>query len=311
MIIGTVIYLLLEVAFIGALNPHNLAHGWANPISATGNYGPYYALANQAGLGVLALLLIIDAVVSPAGTGLVYIGTSSRLSYGLGRNKYFPNVISWISSKGVPLVSIGVAFVVGLLVFLPFPSWSGLVELVTSATVIMYAMAPVTLSGLRRQDGDRPRPYRLPFAAVLCPLSFICANCIVYFAGWSTIFWLYVFVAVGFVLFAIYQASLPAERRTIIDWRAASWIVPWLIGLAIISWQGQYNGNPPKVFGITLLSTKNIPQWWDLLIIAVFSLVIFYWAVAVAMDRVKVQSAVADVELEASIELETPLAVAG
>jgi hypothetical protein len=29
------------------------------------------------------------------------------------------------------------------------------------------------------------------------------------------------------------------------------------------------------------------------------------------MDRVKVQSAVADVELEASIELETPLAVAG
>ena len=90
MIIGTVIYLLLEVAFIGALDPANLAHGWANPISATGNYGPYYALANQAGLGILALILIIDAVISPAGTGLVYIGTSSRLSYGLGPQQVLP-----------------------------------------------------------------------------------------------------------------------------------------------------------------------------------------------------------------------------
>ena len=32
MIIGIVIYILLEVAFIGALNPADLVHGWANPI---------------------------------------------------------------------------------------------------------------------------------------------------------------------------------------------------------------------------------------------------------------------------------------
>jgi amino acid transporter len=30
-LIGTLIYLLLEVAFIGALDPSNLAGGWANP----------------------------------------------------------------------------------------------------------------------------------------------------------------------------------------------------------------------------------------------------------------------------------------
>ncbi len=310
MIIGTLIYLLLEVAFIGALDPANLVHGWANPISATGNYGPYYALANQAGLGILALILIIDAVISPAGTGLVYIGTSSRLSYGLGRNKYFPSIISRISNKGVPLISIGIAFLVGLLVFLPFPSWSGLVGLVTSATVIMYGMAPVSLSGLRKQDPDRPRPYRLPAAGVLCPLAFICANFIVYFAGWSTIFWLYCAVAIGFILFAGYQVSLPPERRTIIDWRAASWIIPWLLGLALISWQGQYNGVPPKVFGVTLLATKNLPNWWDLLVIALFSLVIFFWAVRVSMPHDKVQEAVHDVEMEASVEMETPLSVA-
>jgi amino acid transporter len=310
MIIGTLIYLLLEVAFIGALDPADIVYDWANPISGVGSFGPYATLATTAGLGWLSTLLIIDSVVSPAGTGLVYVGTSSRLSYGLGRNGYFPRVIAKVSRRGVPFVSICIAFVVGMLTFLPFPSWAGLVGLVTSATVLMYAMAPLSLAGLRRQDPARRRGYRLPAATVLCPLAFICANMIVYFAGWSTIFWLYMFTILGFVIFGVYQASLPAARRTIIDWRAAQWIIPWLVGLAIISWQGRYTSTPSTVFGITLDPTYNIPNWWDLGVVAVFSMAIFYWAVGSSMAREKVQAAVEDVEAEASVELETPLTVA-
>jgi amino acid transporter len=308
MIIGTVIYLLLEVAFVGALNPANLAHGWANPISGVSAYGPYATLATTAGLGWLSTLLIIDSVVSPAGTGLVYMGTSSRLSYGLGRNGYFPRSISRISARGVPVVSIVICFIVGMLVFLPFPSWSGLVGLVTSATVIMYAMAPLSLAGLRRTDPDRPRGYHLPAAKLLCPLAFVFANCIVYFAGFSTIFWLYVLIAIGFIGFAVYQISLPSERRTIIDWRAAQWILPWLVGLIIVSWLGRYDGDPPTVFGVTLLATKHLPNWVDLGVLAVFSLAIYYWAVAVTMPAEKVQAAVADVENEADASAELTVA---
>ncbi len=105
MIIGTLIYLLLEVAFVGALNPAELAHGWANPIAGVAEFGPYATLATSAGLGWLSTLLIIDAVISPAGTGLIYVGTSSRLSYGLGRNGYFPKMFSQVSRQGVPFVS--------------------------------------------------------------------------------------------------------------------------------------------------------------------------------------------------------------
>ena len=306
MIIGTLIYLLLEVAFVGALNPHNLVHGWLHPIGGVQAFGPYATLATAAGLGWLTTLLIIDAVVSPAGTGLVYIGTSSRLSYGLAQNRYFPPAISRVSKRGVPFVSIVIAFVVGLLVFLPFPSWGGLVGLVTSATVIMYAFAPVSLAGLRRKDPDRPRGYRLPAAGVICPLSFVCATWIVYFSGFSTLVWLYVMIVIGYLLFAGYQLYLPAARRTVIEWRAAAWIIPWLAGVLILSWVGRYDG--PTVFGVTLLSTKRLPNWWDLVIFAAFSLAIYYWAVASTMSREKVQAAVRDVEAEASIELDTPLA---
>jgi amino acid transporter len=308
MIIGTIIYLLLEVAFVGALNPANLVHGWANPIAGVSAYGPYATLATTAGLGWLSTLLIIDSVVSPAGTGLVYMGTSSRLSYGLGRNGYFPPAISRISSRGVPVVSIIICFIVGMLVFLPFPSWAGLVGLVTSATVIMYAMAPLSLAGLRRTDPDRPRAYRLPAAHVLCPLAFVFANFIVYFAGFSTIFWLYVLIAIGFIGFTAYQIYLPKERRTIIDWRAAQWILPWLVGLIIISWLGQYDGVPPTVFGVTLLATHHLHAWVDLGVLAVFSLAIYYWAVAVTMPAEKVQAAVDDVESEAAASTELSVA---
>jgi amino acid transporter len=315
MIIGTAIYLLLEVAFVGALNPANLVHGWSNPIPGAGAFGPYATLATTAGLGWLSTLLIIDSVVSPAGTGLVYLGTSSRLSYGLGRNGYFPRVISRISRQGVPLTSIIICFIVGMLTFLPFPSWAGLVALVTSATVLMYAMAPLSLAGLRRSDPDRPRAYRLPAAGVLCPLAFIFANCIVYFAGWANVFWLIVLIAIGFLIFGVYQMVIPPARRSVIDWRAAQWIIPWLGGLAVISWQGQYTSAVTKVFGLTLNPTLNIggkhpshvSEWYDLIIIAAFSLVIYYWAVHVAMSSEKVQAAVHDVEAEASIELESHL----
>jgi amino acid transporter len=308
MIIGIVIYLLLEVAFIGALNPKDLVHGWANPIPGVGSFGPYASLATTLGLGWLSTVLIIDAVVSPAGTGLVYIGTSSRLSYGLGRNGYFPRGISRIDRRGVPVVSIAICFVIGMLTFLPFPSWSGLVGLVTSATVIMYSFAPVSLAGLRKQDPDRPRAYRLPAAWLLCPVAFVAANMFVYFSGFSTVFWLYVFIAVGVLLFAAYQISLPAAKRTIIEWNSANWILPWLVGLLVISWLGNYDGSPPTVFGVTLLATHHLHQWWDVLAITLMGLYVYYWAANSGMPAVKVRAAVSEVESEASIELESHLA---
>ena len=307
MLIGTIFYLLLDAAFVGSVNPANIAHGWTHPLPGTAKLGPYITLTTQAGLGWLATLLTIDAVVSPGGTGLVYLGTSSRLSYGLGRNGYFPRIISRIDRRGVPIVSIGICFVVGMLTFLPFPDWFGLVGLITSATVLMYAMAPLALGALRRHDPDRQRAYRLPAAAVLSPLAFVFANVVVYVSGYSTIFWLIVFIAVGFLLFAIYQASVPAEKRTILDARSAWWIAPWLGALLLIAWLGRYDGSPTKVFGLNLVASKRIGEWYDLLIIAAMSLAVYYTAIYNALPKAKVQQAVTEVEAEASIELESHL----
>ncbi len=290
-IVGTVLYLALEVAFIGALNPGNLVGGWANPVGK-GDFGPYATLATGLGLGWLAVILYIDAFVSPAGTGLIYVGTAARLSYALGHAGYIPKGVSQISSRGVPYTSIILAFVVGLICFLPFPSWQSLVGLVTSATVIMYAFAPITLLALRRADPHRPRPYRLPAPLVLAPLAFIAANEIIYWTSWTTVWKLMVAIAVGYVIFGIsYALGRPIERPPL-DPQSLVWILPWLTGLAVISYCGQYGG------------TKLIPEWVDLGVVAAFSLVICSVAVQLSLPGHRVSAAVAADEHEAAVHPE-------
>jgi amino acid transporter len=290
-VVGTVLYLALEVAFIGALNPANLVHGWASPVGK-GDFGPYATLATGLGLGWLAVILYIDAFISPAGTGLIYVGTSARLSYALGHAGYVPKGVSQISSRGVPYTSIILAFVVGLICFLPFPSWHSLVSLVTSATVIMYAFAPITLLALRKADPDRARPYRVPAAPVLAPLAFIAANEIIYWTSWSTVEKLMLAIVAGYVIFGIsYVLGRPFERPPL-DARSLVWILPWFTGLAVISYFGQYGG------------TKLIPEWIDLGVVAAFSLLICYLAVRLSLPSHRVAAAVAADEYEAAVQPE-------
>lgn len=264
MLVGSVVYILLEICFIGALNPANLVNGWGAPIGK-GNFGPYHDLAIAAGAGWLAAMLVIDAVISPAGTGLVYVGTSSRLSYALGEEEELPAALTKVSRRGVPWVSILLAFVVGLIMFLPFPSWQSLVGIVTSATAIMYAFAPVSLAALQRLDPDRERPYRMPYPNVLIPTGFVFANLIIYWGGFEVMYKLDLAMILGLIIFGIGVAT--KNTNDAVNLRGGAWVVPWLGGLTIISALGRYGTGAHNV----------IPDWIDLLVVVAFALVIFFF----------------------------------
>ncbi|MDR0342787.1 MAG: APC family permease [Nocardiopsaceae bacterium] len=283
-LIAVVIYCLLQIVFIGALRPNDLAHGWAALANNQGLLsGPLAFLAGAVGLGWLATVLRIDAFISPGGTGLIYLTSTSRIGYGVARNRYFPQIFAKVDSRGVPWVSLILAFVFGLVFLLPFPSWHSLIALVTSASVLMYAGAPLSLGALRRQVPDAPRPYRLPGAAALAPIAFIIANLIIYWSGFTVLWKLGVCIVAGYILIGISMAF--DKDRPPLDWKAAQWLPVYLIGMGIISWQGQYTGetsNAPP------LATMRIPFWWDMAIVAVFSLIIYYWAMAVRAPREEV-----------------------
>ena len=80
-----------------------------------------------------------------------------------GRNARSPGRTS---PKGVPVISILLATVIGLIAFGPFPSWSALVSAVTGATAVMYAMAPgrSRRAQAQRQIDDAPTPHQVPYS---------------------------------------------------------------------------------------------------------------------------------------------------
>src|SRR5215471_11665423 len=101
MAIGAVMYALLQIVMIGALEPRKIAMGWSRPLGTDpSDYGAWYTIALAIGSGWLANVLLVDAVISPAGTGVVYVATTARLSYALGAEREMPSVLAKTNRKG-------------------------------------------------------------------------------------------------------------------------------------------------------------------------------------------------------------------
>jgi len=302
-LIGAVIYLLAQLAFIGALDPKTVAQAgtWQKlgqiPALKT---GPFYTVARLASLGWLAWLLRADAVISPGGTGLIYLTSSSRIGFGLSKNGYVPTAFEKTDRRKVPVIGILVAAAIGMLFLLPFPSWNSLVNVVTSASVMMYAAAPLALGALRRQKPGLARVYTLPGGDAAAILAFFLANCIIYYAGWQTYTTLMFILLVGMVLIIVSYVLRLNPNRPELDWEALIWILPYLVGLGVISFFGGF-GNGPMFNGLYGFSHTwiggdgKLGIGWDNLVLLGFSVVIYFLAMQYRLPAAKVDQYVRDV----------------
>lgn len=289
-LIGMVIYIALQLAFLYALPASAIGKTWTDTSSKayyTVFTGPFAEIATVLSIGWLAAILYADAIISPAGTGLIYTTGSSRVSYGLSRNGYIPTVFERLTSRGVPTIGLIAAFITGCICFLPFPSWQSLVGLITSASVLMYAGAPLSLGVFRRRLPNANRPYRLPAAGFMSPLAFVISGLIILWSGWETDWKLGVAILIGYVILIISRVFHLNDREPVLDWRAASWLPVYLVGMGLIVYFSDFGPLKSPIFGL----------WWDMLAVAIFSLVIYYWAMAVALSTEKIEQMVSEVVL--------------
>lgn len=259
-LITMTIYLLIQVGFLGALPTESLARGWSHLASHV-QAGPFVELATAAGLIWLVRLILVDSVISPAGCGLVFCGASSRLSYAMAKNGQLPAAFARLNSRGVPALAVGVNFLVGLLFFAPSQTWQTIVSFISSIQILSLAFGPPALLALRRTAPDAARPFRLPVAGWFCSVAFIMANIIVYWCGWETNRVSLGLLAVCGLIFAVAKrVTAPHEP---LDAEGLIWLLPYGIGLAVISALGNFSGG-----------AKWLPVGWDLLVVALFSLAI-------------------------------------
>jgi amino acid transporter len=293
-----VIYVLLQVAYIAAVRPSDLAksHGWA-ALSFTNDAGPLAAIASIVGLVWLSKLLLIDAVVSPADTGLIYTTVTARLSYAMGRNDNAPRALARTSNRGVPWLSVFLAFVVGLIIFLPFPSWSKLVGFVTSATVLSFGSGSLVLMSMRKQIPEQERPFRLPGGHVIPLLAFYASNLMIYWAGWDVDWKLFATVGIGLVLLAVQLVLRPAMRANL-RFRNGWWILLWFAGLTVISWQGIYSSDDTAQG-----QQNNIPFGWAFIVVAALSLLIYVLALRFRLTPEQTQAQISGTPTDAPAAL--------
>jgi amino acid transporter len=257
-----VIYILLQIGFLSALRPADLAHGWAR-LSFRGEAGPFAGLAAMLGMGWLAALLYVDAYISPGGTGLMGITGGSRILYAVGEVGAGPSWLTRLNGGHIPWLAVVVMWGAGTVYLLPFPAWHQLIKYVTSVSILTYGLGPVALLVLRRNAPRADRRFRLPLAGIVAPAAFVCSNLIVLWTGFRTDAVLMAIVAAGFAVYAAWFHLIARRPAAAFGWREISWLLPWFGGVLAISALSDIGGG----YGI-------LSFWPAVLVTALWSLVV-------------------------------------
>jgi amino acid transporter len=265
-LIGILLYAMLQFSFLLAIPKQFIAHGWHN-LSFQGDAGPLAGLAAVIGASSIASLLYVDAVVAPMSAGLVYVTSTSRILYSLSANGYIHSSAAKINHRGIPMNAIWINFVVGMLAFLPFPGWQSMVAFLSSIMVSTYAIVPICLVTLRKQHPNLERPFELPICFFIGLMAFFLCNLMLYWTGFETLIKLFSCLMVGIIIYclsALRKKKWKEELPTILK---STWLIAYFGGMCLISLFGSF-GN-----GLNLYK-HNI----EYVLLAIFSFLIIQFA---------------------------------
>jgi amino acid transporter len=263
--LSTVVYLLLQVAFLGAVGPEHLHEGWAGLEYSS----PFAQLALALNLNWLAILLYADAFVSPSGTGTTYTATTARMLYAMARSATLPAVLGRVHPRyGIPRPAMWFNLLVSFIFLFFFRGWGKLAAVISVATIITYLVVPVSVEVLRRTAPDLHRPLRIPGLKLLAPIAFMLATLMLFWARWPHTGQIMLLLFLPIPVYLYYQAkSSWADFADSL--RGAWWLIGYLASIVALSWAGskEFEGHGYIGYG------------WDQLCVALVSLAFFVWGV--------------------------------
>ncbi len=281
-----IIYLLLQVAFVGSVTLTNLKQGWHH-LALHGKTSPFAAIIYQDHLLWLQPLLYLGAIIGPLAAALMYANSSSRSLYGTSKNGYLPNFLQRVTTQGSPIAAIITNFLLGILFFAPLPGWGNMVTFLASLIAITYAIGPVSLLALRKQAPHQHRPFKLPLPHLWATIAFYFCTLLIYWSGWHIFQKFIIATLLGFVFLLGYHFFTERGRKLKLHWRASTWIWLYFGGLTLISYLGNFGG------GLNI-----IPFGWDFLVIGLFSIAIMSIATQYRLRAVQTQQYIKELNLE-------------
>lgn len=235
-LIGFLLYFMLQLSFIAAVPQAYLTKGW-HALSYPGDSGPLVGLTLLVGLSLVATLLLIDAAFSPFGTTLIYTAATSRIVYGMALNHHLPKIFLKVNRHQIPYVTLYANFIVGALSFLPFPGWQKLVAFLSSASILSYGIGPICLLAMRKLKPELPRPFKLSFSWILSHIAFYVCNLMLYWCGFTILWKLDVALLLGLTICLVYH------RKNIFACSPSLyWFIVYMSSLLGLSYLGSFGG---------------------------------------------------------------------
>ncbi|MFM0562190.1 APC family permease [Paraburkholderia sediminicola] len=268
-----VIYVLLQVAFLGAIPTNLLSNGWA-ALGKTFTL-PFHDIALQLGLIWLSFVVVFDAIISPAGCGNIFFNATPRAIYAWAKSGTFFRLFTRVDAEsGIPRPAMWLAFALSIFWTLPFPSWEAMISVVSAALVVSYAVAPVCVAALRKSCPELNRPFKVKGLAVFGPLSFVVATLIVYWSGWSNLYWLLGVQIVLYVGYLFVMRRMPVGNLSMLQQvRCSLWLVGYYALTLLASYLGPFGG-----IGV-------VPHPYDFLMVCAVALTAYYWGANTGVPR--------------------------
>lgn len=257
-LIGFVLYFILQLAFLMAVPKVYLQQGW-HQLTFPGDSGPLVGLTLLLGLGLVAALLLFDAAFSPLGTTLIYTAATSRILYGMALNKHLPPIFLKKNRHQIPYVTLYANFFVGALSFLPFPGWQKMVAFLASASIFSYGVGPICFLALRKLRSEQYRPFKLGNGFVLSHVAFFVSNLMLYWCGFSVIWKLYLAIILGIIICFFYRREGSFSNKL-----SLYWFISYVTLLLLVSYLGLFGG----------IGLFRFP--FDMLLIFFFSFIMLY-----------------------------------
>lgn len=273
MIITATIYVLLQVTFIGAVEPSTLAKSGWHGIDFT---SPFADLAIILGINWLVILLYLDAFVSPFGTGVAFVATASRAMAAMTHTKHLPAWLGRLNQKYmIPRFAMIVNLLLAMLLVSVFRNWNLLATVIAAATLIAYLTGPVTVMSLRKIEPDLKRPFKPNYMKFLAPFAFVLTSLAIYWSMWPTTVQVIFVIALGLPVYIYYEIKYQHSNLKT-QLLHAYWLIDYLIFISIISYIGS-NG-----FG----GINVIAYPWDFVVIIICSLAFYYWGIKSSMKKI-------------------------
>jgi APA family basic amino acid/polyamine antiporter len=165
---------------------------------------PLAHVMRMVGFGKVGNMIGLAAALALPSVVLMMIYGQTRIFFTMSRDGLLPEKLSKIHPKyhtpyvitiitGIFVAFFGAMFPVGILA-----------DISNSGTLFAFIMVAVGVMILRKQQPDRPRPFRTPFVWVVCPLAV--AGCLLLFVNLSmyTIGMFFGWAIIGLIVYRLY-----------------------------------------------------------------------------------------------------------